>query len=243
MKIGLLDVTTFVDSIRTINDLVTETTIRVNSSGLIISAMDPANVCLCVLNLNAKEFSELVVNDEETFDVKLSDLKQILGRIDKGSNVTLESGDKLKITSVGKNGKKKEFEMKLIELDHKASPTPNLDKFKAEILVDNTELKDAIADVGIVSESFEAKVEGKKFTISASGDLSKSRTEVVAMVICSDDAKARSKYSIEYFNKFTSAKLGKSAKIQLGTDYPISITYSNEKGSSLQFILAPRIET
>lgn len=244
MKIGLLDITTFTDSIRTVNDLVTEASIKVGPHGVEIISMDPANVCMIILRLSAKEFMELRVDGElETLDVKLSELKQVLGRLEKGASATIENVDnRLKITSLSKNGKKKEFSIPLIEVEKKNQSTPNLDKFKAEILVDNTELKDAIADVEIVSESFEVKVEDSKFVISATGELSKARTEVVAMIVAANDTKARSKYSIEYFNKFTNTKMGKSVKVQLGTDYPISLTYANDKGSSLQFILAPRIE-
>ena len=243
VKIVLSDSTLFKDCIATINGLVSEVNITVDDEGLGIIAMDPANVAMCVFKMNKAEFLEWTVSELTEIGVKLSDLKQILSRGDKNSTLTLQVIDnKLNVVMLGKNGKKKEYDLSLVAMDEKKHKMPDL-KFTAELVLDNTALKEAIADVAILAESISFKIADKKFSVAGAGDVNKGKSEVEANVTCETGVAFTSKYSIEYLDKFTAAKVSKNVKLGFSKDYPSKFTYLNDKGTtSMIFILAPRIE-
>lgn len=246
-RIGLSDATVFTDCIRTVSNLVAETSITLDSEGLGIIAMDPANVAMVVFKMKQSEFLEWSVDADTEFAIKLGDLKQVLSRADKNTTLFLQlENNKLKVILAGKNGKKKEFSLATLDLESKKQKMPDL-KFSAEVSIDNQALKDAIADVTIVAESIEFKIGDKKFSVAGKGDSNSVTSEVEAVVKeVSTDGKPvafKSKYSIEYLDKFVAAKISKTLKLHLGKDYPSKFVYVNDKGTtSLEFLLAPRIE-
>lgn len=243
VKIGLADATIFKDSISTINGLVTEANIVLNDEGLSIICLDPANVALCAFKMSKSEFLEWTVNEDTEIGVKLSDLKQVLSRGDKNSTLYLSSvNDKLNVAMIGKNGKKKEFNLGIIAPDGKKQKVPDL-KFTVELVIDNMVLKDGIADVAVVAESVAFNIADKKFNISGAGDINNANSEMDSIVTIYPEAGFKSKYSIEYLDKFTSCKLSKNVKIGFGKDYPVKFSYVNDKGTiSMIFVVAPRIE-
>lgn len=242
VKLVIAEPQNFTDSISAINKLVEETNIVVKSTHLEIVAMDPANVAMVIFKMASSEFVEYKSGTQDSiFGLKLSTLKQVLSRGSKDNILTLVFTDKLVVTFSGKTHK--QFTVPLIDTGLKAQKIPDL-KFGAEVVIDNSELRDAIADVSIVGEAAEFKVEVDKFIISGSGDSSKAVTETKGSINFVGDKKTlKSKYSIEYLDKMISTKLSKSAKIYLSSEYPIKIHYVNEKATiSIDFVLAPRVD-
>jgi proliferating cell nuclear antigen len=250
VRLCVADTQLFADCIRTINGLVTEARIKLSEQGLSILAIDPANVALVSFKMSKPEFLEWDVTADTEIGISLASLKEILGRAkEKDNKLFLEVTDnKLLVTIVGKNGKKREFRMSTLDLtNEKEQKMPDL-KFTAQIVVDNTVLKEGILDVGISAESIAFSVNNNKLNFKGSGDVTKVNLEVDAVVNCAKDDKnnyvdVESKYSIEYLNKFTVCKIAKNAKIGLSNSYPIKISYINDKGTmSMEFVAAPRIE-
>lgn len=248
VKIGLSDATMFKDCINTVNSLVAETKITLDEMGFNIVCIDPANVCLLAFKMAKSEFVEWTVSADTTFAIKVSDIKSALGRTkDKDTAVYLQLADnRLTVTLMGKNGKKKEFILPTLDLEDKEQKMPDLKDFTATVTMDNAELKDGIADVAIVAEAIEFNVANKKFSVAGAGDILKANSEMEANVSeQSKDGKPvafKSKYSIEYLNKIVACKVSKNVKIQLAKDYPLKCSYINDKGTiSMALILAPRM--
>jgi len=245
VKLVLSDSATFKDAINSISGLVTETNITLKPTHLEIVAMEAANVGMIIFKMMNTEFAEYKIGDSEeaTFGLKLSDFKSVLSRgKEKDQVLTLSiDGNQLKISFVGKT--KKDFTLPLIDTGVKATKIPNLN-FNAEITIDNSELRDAVDDVSIVSEAVEFKVEKGIFIVSGAGDQSKAMSETKGTVkVIEAEKSAKSKFSIEYINKMLNSKLNKVVKVGLGSGYPLKLSYVNDKGSiSLTYILAPRVD-
>lgn len=246
VKLVLSDPTTFKDAITNISGLVTETNITLKPTHLEIVSMDAANVSLLIFKMMSSEFAQYNTGSEEdvTFGLKLSELKSVLSRGKTKDDVLTLSidGNQLKIGFVGKT--KKDFTLPLIDTGIKTTKVPNLN-FNAEITIDNLELRDAVDDVKIVSEAVEFRVKDGLFIVSGAGAQSKAMSETKGVVKVLDANKtAASKYSLEYVDKMLGSKLSKSVKIGLGSEYPLKISYTNDKGTiSLVHVLAPRVDT
>lgn len=245
VKLVIAEPQAFIDCIGSICKLVDETNIVVKPTHVEIMAMDPANVAMVVFKMMSSEFVEYKVegeSGESVFGLKLSGLRQILSRGGKDNILTLViQNNQLVVVFSGKT--RKQFTLSLIDVDSKAK-MPSL-TFNSEVIIENSELKDAIADATIVGEAAELKVEVDKFIVSATSDSgSKMFTETKSTSINRINTKdAKAKYSIEYLDKMTGTKLAKNVKVHLGIDYPLKLTYVNDKGSiSIEYILAPRVD-
>lgn len=242
MKVVLNEIEEFIDAIKVVNELIAETTIKIDSDKLSITAMDPANVSMIIVEIKKEAFSEWDVDKEYSLGVKVNELKSVLARGDKKGSIELATdGNKLKIVLKGAKGKSKEFKLALIELDGKELKMPELN-FDVEILLDNADLKDAIEDAKIASDSLTLKAD-KTFLMNAKGDLTEAFNTIPATVVKKGEKDAKGKYSIEYLDKMIKTKLD-TLKISMGTDYPIKLSYQNSKGTvSIVHLLAPRIES
>lgn len=243
MKVVLNDIEEFVDAIKVVNTLIAETTIKIDTEKLSIISLDPANVSMIVVEMKKEAFSEWDVDKEYSLGVKVSELKSVLARgtDKKGSIELVVEENKLKVLLKSTKGKSKEFKLALIELENKVLKMPEL-KFDVEIMLDNADLKDAIEDAKIASDSLTLQAD-TKFLMNSKGDLTEAFNPIPATVMKKGEKGAKGKYSIEYLDKIITTKLD-TLKIFMGTDYPIKLSYANNKGTvSIVHILAPRIDS
>ncbi|MBM3233524.1 proliferating cell nuclear antigen (pcna) [Candidatus Pacearchaeota archaeon] len=226
------------DVIGIISELVTEVKIKVDRDGLRIVAIDPANVALVSFILPNHAFSSFEVTDE-TLGVGLDSLKSILRRAGAGSSLIMQTEDNtLKIEIQDKI--KRVFTLALIDIEAEDKQVPNLD-FSSKIEMSSQDFSDSIEDCSIVADSCSFAVKDSKFIIEAKG-LNSARNEFSGDEVKIDGINAKSKYSLEYLQKFSKAgKLTDKIKINFSDDYPLKIEFKAEK-AELVFVLAPRVE-
>ncbi len=243
MKLILAETKLIKEPITIISDLVTEARFRITKDSIELIAMDPANVAMVVFRLLSSAFVEYNVKEETIISINLNNFKQVLRRIKAADNLTLEVTDnKLKLTLT--SNAVRTFFLPLIELDEKEQKIPDL-KFKTTITLPSSVLNEAIEDVEIVAESVLFAVEDKKFTVSASGDLSKAMVEIKSAegIVIKTEEKVKAKYSIEYLKKMMQgSKISGQVTVSFNKDYPLKLEYKELDKIQMMFILAPRIE-
>ncbi len=231
----------FSDVVGIISELVSEVKIKVNSAGMSIVAIDPANVAMTVFVLPAPAFSQLEVN-EETIGVNLDSLKAILRRCSVGSSLIMKTEDNiLKLEIIDRI--KREFTLALIDLENKDKPIPNLE-FTTKVELSSSDLSEAIEDCSIVADSCSFEADPGKFSVSGRGPLNSANLAYSSdAVYIESPYKSKSKYSIEYLQKMIKgSKLTEKVVINFGNDYPLKLDFRTPL-MELSFILAPRVET
>lgn len=228
----------FSDVIGIISELVTEVRIKVNMDGLSIVAIDPANVALVSFKLPANIFTAIEASDE-VLGISLDSLKSVLRRCSVGSSLVMISGEgMLKIEIHDKI--KREFNLALINIDQEEKQMPSLD-FNSKIEMSSIDFFDAVEDCAVVSDSCSFAVKDAKFIIQASG-LHSTKSSFSSDEVKIDGNNAKSKYSLEYMQKFTKAcKISDKVKINFAEDYPLKLDFGNDR-FQLSFVLAPRVE-
>lgn len=229
-----------VEGISTISDIVNEAKIKVDKTGLSITAIDPANVVLVSFSIPAKAFSQLEA-DNEQIGLNLDDFKQVLRRLAKSSSIVLETKDNL-LEIKSNDAGKRAFNLALINLDTEEKKVPEFD-FTSAIEMNSSLLSQAVEDAGIVSDSCSFTTTPESFIIEAKGSLNKMRAEFngdeVSILKTGND---KAKYSIEYLKKFMKAQnLAEKVKLSFKTDHPANIEFKHDN-IDLRFIIAPRIE-
>ena len=245
MKLTLAEPKYFKDSITIISDLVNEARFKITPDAIELVAMDPANVAMVIFKLLSSCFTEYKVSKAVDLAINLSNLKQILKRVNPTDVLVIELEDnKLKLQIKGNTVRT--FSLPIIDIEEKEQKIPDL-KFPLSIKAGSAILNDAIEDADIVAEAVTLLVEPKKFTVLAEGDLSNAKIEMAEgdeIKISAETQNAiKAKYSIEYLKKMISgAKLADKVTIQFNKDYPLKLDYKVVDKLQLAFILAPRVE-
>jgi len=229
----------FSDVISIISDLVTEVRIKVNTEGLRIVAIDPANVALVSFKLPASAFSAFEPA-EESIGISLDSLKSVLRRAGVGSSLVMQSEEnRLKITIFDKI--KRVFNIAMIDIEAEEKAVPNLE-FNSRIEISTRDFLDSVEDCSIVADSCSFTTKDGKFAIEAKG-LHSARSEFSGDEAKIDGGDSRSKYSLEYLQKFVKAvKIADKVMIGFSDDYPLKLDFKTPD-AELVFVLAPRVET
>jgi proliferating cell nuclear antigen len=231
----------FSEIISIISEIVLEVRIKVNSEGMSIVAIDPANVAMVSFKLPATAFSALEVEKEEVLGVSLDSLKSVLRRIKAGSVLNIiKQENMLKLQIQDKI--KKEFNLALIEIETEEKEIPNLE-FNSKIEMPSKDFTEAIEDCNVVADACSFVSEPDKFIISGKGSLNSFKSEYSSDEVNIQAQESRSKYSLEYLQKIVKAtKLTDKITLNFSTDYPLRIDFMTPF-IDLKFVLAPRVET
>jgi len=240
MLLHLKDAKILGDAVSILSELVTEVKAKVTKNGLSIIAIDPANVALIQLKIPANAFLKLEA-DEETLCINLEDLKQVLRRLSDGTLIIEKDENLLRVSS---EDKKRSFALALITLEQEEKRIPDLE-FSNKIELNAAVFSDAINDALIVADAcnFESNSKDNVFMIDAKGTINHSRTEFSADESKMQLVDGKSKYSLQYLQKFIKAdKFSEKVNIQFSKDYPLRLDFKNDNAEMI-FILAPRVET
>lgn len=247
MKLTLTEPKVFKDSINIISDLVNEVQITFTTDAVEIIAMDPANVAMVSFRLLSSAFAEYDLDNDETLEVNLSLLKQVLRRIKGGELLTMASNDG-KLDLVLKGSSKRSFSLPIIDTAGSEQKVPDL-TFSVSIAMPSSQLNDAIEDVDVVADSVAFVAKKDTLSLRSEGDLSTvavdiSASDDVKLIVDENADSIRSKYSVEYLKKMISAsKLAERVVVHFSKDYPIKLDYVQTDVLSMEFILAPRVDT
>ncbi len=229
------------DIVRVISELVTEVKIKINKQGLSIIAIDPANVALVSFNLPASSFSQLEV-EEEIIGINLDSLKSVLRRSSSSSALVLQTEEGILRVEIQEETKRT-FKLALINIEQEEKEMPNLE-FSCNVELGTGDFAEAIEDCSIVADSCSFIVERNKFIMESKGiNSAKSEFSEGKAKIENKAEKIKSKYSLEYLEKFIKAgKIADKIKINFADDYPLRLDFISP-GFELSFVLAPRVES
>ena len=222
-----------------ISELVTEVRIKVNESGLSITAMDPANVSMVRFVLPKKSFSSFETG-EEVLGINLDNLKKILKRSNSVSSLVMER--KKNLLNIQIHDKiKRNFNLSLIDIESEEKDMPQLE-FSSVVELNSLDFSDSIEDCMVVADACSFIIDNGKFIIEAKG-LNSAMSEFSGDEARIKAENCKSRYSLEYLQKFVKgAKLADKTVLRFANDHPLKIDIKNEF-MELSFLLAPRVET
>lgn len=239
MLVRLEDASLLSKTVEVISELVSEVRIKVNEFGMSITAIDPANVAMVKFRLPKSAFLQFETGDE-VLGINLDSLKRILKRCGAGSPLIFEKRENyLDIQILDKI--KRDFSLNLIEVEGQEKEMPTLD-YSARVEISPSDLTSSIEDCGVVSDACSFAINNGNFVIEAKG-LNSTRSEFSRDAIKIEGEECKSKYSLEYLQKFMKgAKVAEKTILNFANDHPLKIDIKTEH-MELNFLLAPRVET
>lgn len=233
--------TLMIKAIDVLSELVTEVRMKVSDSGININAIDPANVAMVGFTIPKSSFSQFETGPE-VLGINLDSLKKILRRCSTGSSVIFEKRGNLLSIQI-QDRIKRNFTLNLIEVEREEKEIPNL-KFTTAIKMNSVDFVDSVEDCAVVADACSFLIKDGKFIIEARG-LNSARSEFSGdeAEITTEIAGCKSRYSIEYLQKFAKgSKLFDQTILKFSDDHPLRMDLKSEN-LELSFILAPRVET
>ena len=234
------------ESVNIISELVNEVCFKVDTEKVSLLATDPANVAMIDFKLLHGAFAEFSVEKPVDLSVSLENLKAILKRAKPEDSLTLTLDDvknRLRVELIGTN--RRTFNLALIDRDQEDHKWPSLN-FSASVSLPAARFDDAIADMGVVSDSVALLAEAEKFTVKSEGTVSDAKVELPvtgeSSIELNDGESVVAKYALSYLTKMASgSKLADNVLISFSPDYPLRLKYTVPNKLELGFILAPRV--
>jgi len=228
--------------IELISNLVMEVKFKIDSSGMSVVAIDPANVAMVRFFLSKNAFSQFDLGNakQEIWGVNLEDLKKILRRVGiKSSLILKREENRLNIEMPDKI--KRNFTLSLIDVKSEDKEMPNLE-FGARVEMNSVDLIDAVEDCAVVADACSFIIENNNFIIEAK-NLNSAKSEFSGDEVKIKAENCRARYSVEYLEKFIKgSKLCDKTILNFANDHPLRMDL-NIENMELNFILAPRVES
>ncbi|MEF8801783.1 MAG: DNA polymerase sliding clamp [Halolamina sp.] len=243
---AIVSASTLRDSLDAVSVLVDECKIRLNEEELSIRAVDPANVGMVDLSLEAAAF-ESYEADGGVIGVNLDRLEDIAGMANADDLVHLELDEETRKLHIEVEGLS--YTLALIDPDsiRQEPDIPELD-LPAEITVEGAQLNRGITAADMVSDHIRLRVDedAETFHIEAEGD-----TDDVDLELSSDDlinltaGPADSLFSLDYLKDMNKAIASDAeVRVELGEEFPVKLHYEFAEGlGQVTFMLAPRIQS
>ncbi len=243
---AIVSASTLRDSLDAVSVLVDECKIRLNEEELSIRAVDPANVGMVDLTLEAAAF-ESYEADGGVIGVNLTRLEEVAGMANADDLIHLELDEETRKLHIEIEGLS--YTLALIDPDsiRKEPDIPDLD-LPAEITLEGAQLNRGITAADMVSDHIRLRVDetDETFHIEAEGD-----TDDVDLQLESEDlialtaGPADSLFSLDYLKDMNKAIAADAeVRVELGEEFPVKLHYEFAEGlGNVTFMLAPRIQS
>ena len=243
---AIVSASTLRDALDSVSVLVDECKVRLNEDGLAIRAVDPANVGMVDLSLEAAAF-ESYEADGGVIGVNLARLEDIAGMGNAGDLVHLELDEETRKLHIRIDGLS--YTLALIDPDsiRQEPDIPDLD-LPARIVAEGNQLDRGITAADMVSDHINLRVDedAETFHIEAEGDTDDVDFEMSAADLIDLDAgPASSLFSLDYLKDMDKAIPGDAeVTVELGEEFPVKLHYDFAEGlGNVTFMLAPRIQS
>ena len=226
--------------------LVDECKIHLDEGGIEIRAVDPANVGMVDLSLDAEAF-ESYEADGGLIGVNLVRLQDIAGMADSGQLVELELDEETRKLHISIDGL--EYTLALIDPEsiREEPDLPDLD-LSSTIVIEGRDIDRAVTAADMVSDHIELGVDeaDEVFYVKAEGD-----TDDVHLELDGEDlidlvaGEASSLFSLDYLQDMNKA-IPKDAEVtmELGEEFPVKLHFDIAEGEgAVTYMLAPRIQS
>ena len=243
---AIVSASTLQDALDSVSVLVDECKVRLNEGALSIRAVDPANVGMVDLTLEAAAF-ESYEADGGVIGVNLARLEDIAGMANSGDLIHLELDEETRKLHIETDGLS--YTLALIDPDsiRQEPDIPDLD-LPGEIVVEGAQLDRGITAADMVSDHIRLRVDeaDEAFFVEAEGDtddvdLELGREDLIALTA----GPADSLFSLDYLKDMNRAIPGDAeVTVELGEEFPVKLHYGFAEGlGQTTFMLAPRIQS
>lgn len=239
--------------IEALKELLTDTVLEINESGIKIVAMDNSHVILVHLKLYAEKFEYFKCNRPISIGINMLNFYKIIKTINNNDILSLFIYENdinhlgIKLENSEKNTRTT-YKINLLDLHNESFEIPEV-TFNSVITLPSGDFQKIMRDMNNLAEFVEIKNVNNEFILTCRGDFATQET-----VLCDNDCVQISSdkpddviqgvFSLKYLTLFTKCtNLSNNAEIFLKNDYPIIINYSVASLGECKMALSPQNTT
>lgn len=239
--------------IEALKEILTDTNIEFNNSGLRIVAMDSTKTVLVHLKLESDKFEKFECKKDRTIGVSLINLFKLIKGVNNNETLTFYVDDSninilgITIENADKN-KVKDLKLNLMDLNDDPMTIPPVE-FESIVTMPSGDFQKTCREMQILSNIVEIKSAGTQLIFKAEGDFGSDTTRFgqtedgISFVKTTGADIIQGYYNLQHLSMFTKCtNLCNSVEIYMKNNYPIIVKFSVGNLGKLQLALAPIVK-
>ena len=206
-----------------VSTIVEEPSFEANAEGIQFRGMDPSHVAMIDLNWPNASFEKYECDKEFKLTLRIEELSKLIKRAKQNNSISISAEDDEYMIVKLENGRKREFQIRLIESSQSPQQVPKL-SLDSKIVIDKGVFEDALNDVGVVADHITIETTNDEIKFIGNGERGKaeiilnksdegvhelSNPYVLICIKCENcDLKARKLIKREDFNKEKESVVG-----------------------------------
>ncbi|MHA1575958.1 MAG: proliferating cell nuclear antigen (pcna) [Candidatus Thorarchaeota archaeon] len=228
--------------------LLTEVHFIFNETGLSLRQLDSSKAAMVVLDLPSGVFQEYSCEGDYDVCLGVDELVKVSKRMasdDKLEFTLNEKDSRFEIKMLGQAERR--FSLQILDPPERSSKKTSMTfDAKAELFADS--FKQAVKDIGVVSNHVKLIAESDSLTFAGKGDTGdayvslKKGDDESPLFELKVEKKVVSMYALNYLSEIAKAMSSDSVTLQFSTNKPIMLEFGIAEGGSITFIIAPRVD-
>lgn len=236
--------------IEALKELLTDTCIEFDETGLKVVAMDASHVVLVHLKLDADKFEYFHCNRKVTIGINMINFHKLIKTINSNDTLTLFLDDNInhlgiRIENVEKNTRTT-YQLNLLEMD-KENLFINPVDFNLMITMPSSDFQKICRDMKNLADFVEIRSINSQLVFSCQGDFCSQETVItdnqngIHNISSKTDGIVQGVFNLKYLVLFTKCtNLSNTVELYMKNDYPLVVNYNVASLGAVKMILAPQ---
>lgn len=234
-------------------ELLSDTCIEFDETGMKIVSMDTSHIVLVHLKLDASKFEYYFCRSRLVVGLNMINFHRLIKTLNSSDTLTLFVDEVdynqlgIRLENVDKNTRTT-FKLNLLDLDNpKISVNPA--EFNSVITLPSADFQKIIRDCSNISDLVELKNVGSQLMFSCKGDFCSQETILTdqssanTMISGSENEIVQGVFSLKFLSLFTKCtNLSNTVELYLKNDYPLICVYAVASLGTLKLCLSPAID-
>lgn len=250
VEVKTVQASSFKTLVEALKELLTDTCIEFDETGLKIQAMDASHIVLVHLKLDAENFEFYHCARKVNIGVNMLNFHKLIKTINSSDTLTLFLDDSLnylgiRIENTDKNTRTT-YQLNLLELD-KENLYINPVDFNLMITMPSTDFQKICRDMKNLADFVEIRNVNNQLVFSCQGDFCQQETIItdnqsgVHNISSKTDEIVQGIFNLKYLVLFTKCTgLSNTVELYMKNDYPLVVNYNVASLGAVKMILAPQ---
>ena len=234
-------------------ELLSDTCIEFDDTGMKIVSMDTSHIVLVHLKLDANKFEYYYCRSRLVIGLNMINFHRLIKTLNSSDTLTLFVDEidynqlGIRLENVDKNTRTT-FKLNLLDLDN-PKITVNPAEFNSVITLPSCDFQKIIRDCSNISDLVELRNVGSQLVFSCKGDFCTQETilcdqsSATTTINGSEDEIVQGVFSLKFLSLFTKCtNLSNTVELYLKNDYPLICVYAVASLGTLKLCLSPAID-
>jgi proliferating cell nuclear antigen len=240
--------------IEALKELLTDTVLEINDTGIKIVTMDNAHVILVHLKLHAEKFEYYECKKPISIGINMLNFYKIIKTINNNDVLSLFVYEDdlnhlgVKLENVEKNTRTT-YKINLLDLNNQKFEIPEV-TFNSVVTLPASDFQKITRDMNNLAEFVEIKNVDNEIILTCTGDfctqetvLSDKENDSIQITSENKDDIIQGNFSLKYLVLFTKCtNLSNTVELYLKNDYPLIIKYTVASLGNIKLCLSPQVE-